>query len=207
MSVIASLYDPLAFIVPFSPSGKCVLHELCHRGIGWDDPLPEDMKLQWEERKKGLNKLKGVSIPRCYHPDDFHNIVRVELHHFSDASCVGYGACSYLRYKNNKNEVHCSLVMAKSRDAPSRVSQDWNSQQQWFLHKVSVMLKVQLDMKIDQEIFWTDSQVVLGHIHNDACRFHIFVANCVVWLNSLKKVSKPQHPSHIAVWTILVCSL
>lgn len=29
--------------------------------------------------------------------------------------------------------------------------------------KVSVMLKGELDMKIDQEFFWTDSQVVLGY--------------------------------------------
>lgn len=34
-------------------------------------------------------------------------------------------------------------------------------------------------MKIDEEFFWTDSQVVLGYINNEACRFHIFVANRV----------------------------
>ena len=45
--------------------------------------------------------------------------------------------------------------------------------------KVSVMFKGELDMKIDQEFLWTDSQVVLGYINNDARRFHIFVANRV----------------------------
>lgn len=34
LSVIASLYDPLGFIAPFSLSGKLILQELCHRGIG-----------------------------------------------------------------------------------------------------------------------------------------------------------------------------
>lgn len=113
LSVIASLYDPLGFIAPFSLTGKRILQELCHRGIGWDDPLPEDMRPRWEEWINGLQ--------RCYHPHDFHNIVRVELHHFSDASCVGYGACSYLRFQNDKDEVHCSLVLAKGRVAPSKV--------------------------------------------------------------------------------------
>ncbi|KAJ8411417.1 hypothetical protein AAFF_G00162250 [Aldrovandia affinis] len=71
LSVIASLYDPLGFVAPFTLSGKCILQELCRRGIGWDDPLPEDLSPRWEEWKNGLQKLKEVSIPRCYRPQDF----------------------------------------------------------------------------------------------------------------------------------------
>ncbi len=181
LSVIASLYDPLGFISPFSLTGKRILQELCHRGIGWDDPLPEDMRPRWEEWINGLHRLKEVSIPRCYHPYDFHNIVRVELHHFSDASCVGYGACSYLRYKNDNDEVHCSLVLAKARVAPSKVTSIPRLELAAAVvsTKLSVMLKGELDIKIDEEVFWTDSQVVLGYINNDARRFHIFVANRV----------------------------
>lgn len=181
LSVIASLYDPLGFIAPFSLSGKRILQELCHRGVGWDNPLPDNIKPRWEEWMKGLLKLKGISIPRCYHPHDFHNIVRVELHHFSDDSCVGYGACSYLRYKNYKDEVHCSLVMAKARVAPLKVTSipRLKLAAAVISAKLSVMLKGELDMKIDQEIFWTDSRVVLGYINNDARRFHKFVANRV----------------------------
>ncbi|XP_070412225.1 uncharacterized protein [Nothobranchius furzeri] len=78
LSVIASLYDPLRFIAPFTLSGKHILQELCHRGIGWDAPLPEDVKRRWEEWMNGLLKLTEVSVPRCYHPHDFHGIVRVE---------------------------------------------------------------------------------------------------------------------------------
>ncbi|KAI3352411.1 hypothetical protein L3Q82_005371 [Scortum barcoo] len=58
LSVIASLYDPLGFIAPFSLSGKRILQELCHRGIRWDDPLPEEMKPWWEEWINGLLKSK-----------------------------------------------------------------------------------------------------------------------------------------------------
>ncbi|KAK7909491.1 hypothetical protein WMY93_014175 [Mugilogobius chulae] len=191
LSVIASLYDPLGFIAPFSLSGKQILQELCHRGIGWDDQLPDDMLPRWEEWVNGLLKLKEISIPRCYHPHNFHNIVRVELHHFSDASCTGYGACSYLRYKNDKDEVHCSLVMAKARVAPSKVTSIPRLELAAAVisAKVSVLLKCELDMEIDQEVFWTDSQVVLGYINNDARRFHIFVANRV---QLIRNISDPN---------------
>lgn len=43
--------------------------------------------------------------------------------------------------------------------------------------RTSATVKTELEMKIDEEFFWTDSQVVLSYIHNDARRFHVFVAN------------------------------
>lgn len=180
LSVIASVYDPLGFIAPFILCGKHILQELCIRGIGWDDPLPEDVKPRWEKWINGLHNLKEITIPRCYHPHDFQNLVQVELHHFSDASSMGYGACSYLRYVN-ENKVHCSLVIAKARVAPTKVVSIPRLEltAAAVSTKISAMLKGELDMKIDREFFWTDSKVVLGYINNEARRFHTFVANRV----------------------------
>lgn len=101
LSVIASLYDPLGFIAPFILSGKCILQELYRRGIRWEKALPESLSPWWEAWKSSLQPLKKIKIPRCYHPD-FGKIVKVELHHFSDASNIEYGACSYLRYKSDR---------------------------------------------------------------------------------------------------------
>ncbi|KAK5907106.1 hypothetical protein CesoFtcFv8_004989 [Champsocephalus esox] len=181
LSVVASLYDPLGFVSPFALTGKCILQELCRRGIGWDDPLPENLRSWWEEWKNGLQRLKEVTIPRCYHPQDFGKIVRVELHHFSDASNVGYGACSYLRYKNDKDKIHCSLVMSKARVAPTKITSIPRLELSAAVTsaRMSVLLKTELEMKIDEEYFWTDSQVVLAYINNETRRFHVFVENGV----------------------------
>ncbi|GAA6067474.1 uncharacterized protein nek6 isoform X1, partial [Tachysurus ichikawai] len=54
---------------------------------------------------------------------------------------------------------------------------------------MSVMLKTELDMKIDQEFFWTDSQVVLAYINNEARRFHVFVANRVQLIRDITDLS------------------
>ena len=40
--------------------------------------------------------------------------------------------------------------------------------------KISKMLKNELDINVDDEIFWTDSKVVLGYINSDTCRFKVF---------------------------------
>lgn len=181
LSAVSSLYDPLGLVAPFILSGKCILQELCRMGVGWDDQLPDSLHARWEQWKRDLHRLKEIAIPRCYHPPDFGNIVRVELHHFSDASNIGYGACSYLRYKNGKDEVHCSLVLAKARVAPTKLMSIPRLELSAAVisARLSVMLKTELGMQIDEEFFWTDSQVVLAYISNEARRFHVFVANRV----------------------------
>ena len=45
-----------------------------------------------------------------------------ELHSFADTSTSGYGQCSYLRVKDEDDNVHVSLVMGKSRVAPTKIT-------------------------------------------------------------------------------------
>ena len=43
--------------------------------------------------------------------------------------------------------------------------------------KISALLKKELQINCDKEIFWTDSEVTLGYIRNESKKFKIFVAN------------------------------
>lgn len=122
LSTVASLYDPLGFVAPFLLKGKRVLQEMCRHGIGWDYPLLDDLRSQWEQRKNDLINLEKVNIALSYVPADFGNIIKSELHHFSDTSTSGYSQCSYLRLKNEDGNIHCALVIVKSRVAPTKVT-------------------------------------------------------------------------------------
>ena len=42
--------------------------------------------------------------------------------------------------------------------------------------KISTLLKRELHINCDKEIFWTDSEVTLGYIRNKSKKFKIFVA-------------------------------
>ena len=118
LSTVSSVFDPLGFVAPLMLQGKSILQELCRQDLEWDDPIPNETKAKWEKWRTELVKLQRISIPRCYKPDGFGRVTRTELHNFSDASTLGYGQCSYLRLKDEKDQVHCAFVMGKSRVAP-----------------------------------------------------------------------------------------
>ena len=56
--------------------------------------------------------------------------------------------------------------------------------------KVSEVVKRELEYNITKELFWTDSQIILGYIGNDTRRFHTYVANRVEQIRS--QTSKEQ---------------
>lgn len=180
LSMVASLYDPLGFVAPFLLTGKGVLQEMCRHGTGWDDPITDELRPKWESWKRDLANLENVNIPRSYTPADFGKVTKRELHHFSDASMSGYGQCSYLRL-GNEGDIHCALVMAKSRVTPTKVTTIPRLELTAAVVsvKTSNVLKEEFGDADMEEYFWTDSKVVLGYINNEARRFHTFVANRV----------------------------
>jgi len=186
LATVGSVYDPLGFLSPYILTGKQVLQEMCKRGVGWDEPVPPALETKWKAWLCDLENLPKVQMQRCFIPENIGVIRKIELHHFSDASSSGYGQCSYLRVVAN-DKVHCALVMAKARVAPTKVVTI--PRLELTAAAVSAgesnLLRKELELKIDEEFFWTDSQVVLGYIKNEARRFHVFVANRVQKIRDL----------------------
>ncbi|XP_067019483.1 uncharacterized protein [Acropora muricata] len=180
LSEVSSIFDPLGFVAPVLLEGKAILQEVCRQNVGWDDPVPAELQARWLKWKLELEELENFAIPRCYKPLDFGQVVKAELHHFSDASLKGYGQCSYLRLTNQVGKVHCSSVVGKARVAPLKIVTVPRLELTSAVVSVRVadLLRKQLDVDITTEVFWTD-RVVLGYIANDVKRFHIFVANRV----------------------------
>ena len=179
LSTVASLFDPLGLVAPILLKVKIILQEMCRRGTGWDDPLTDELRLQWEQWRSDLAHLDNVTIPRTYSPAGFGKVLKAELHHFSDASTKGYGQCSYLRLQNEEGDVHCALVVGKSRVSPTKLTTIPRLELTAAVVsvKTSNLLKEEYGSADTEEFFWTDSKVVLGYIKNEARRFHTFVAN------------------------------
>ena len=108
-----------------------------------------------------------------------------QLHLFSDASAARFGQTSYLRLENTEGCIHCSLVIGESRVAPAKLVTVPRLEVTTASLSMNVgcMLQSELSFEELSEVYWTDSQAVLGYINNDTERFHVFVANRVQLIN------------------------
>ncbi|XP_045905970.1 uncharacterized protein LOC123971296 [Micropterus dolomieu] len=178
LSVVSSLYDPLGFLAPFSMMAKLLLQELCKRNLGWDEVIPHVLTKQWAGWLEDLHKVARFKIDRCIKPNDFGNPLTIQLHHFSDASEVGYGAVSYLRLERD-NKVHVAFMMGKARVAPLKQTTIPRLELTAAVLAVRVdrMLRKELQLRLEKSVFWTDSTTVLKYISNENRRFYTFVAN------------------------------
>ena len=197
LSTVSSVYDPLGIVAPVILVGKQLLQELCHDGIEWDDPVPSHVHSQWEKWRSELPLLEKITIARCVKPPSFGEPVVTELHSFSDASDVGLGQVTYLRLVNNSNQVHVSFLMGKARVAPLKPMSTPRRELTAAVISANVasMLSRELKYKDPVEVFYTDSSVVLGYIHNEAKRFHTYVGNRV---HHIHDRSKPQQWHYVA---------
>ncbi|XP_074634093.1 uncharacterized protein LOC141892648 [Acropora palmata] len=204
LSIVNSIYDPIGLAVPVLLEGRLLLQQLVIMGkkkndnkpLGWDDPLPDAQSIQWKQWRGSLPDLEKMAVRRCYHPKDFGSITRAETHAFSDASQDAIGACVYLRLISHKRENSTTLLFGQSRVAPVQVTSIPR------LELFAAVLAVQagtrilkeIDIKIDDITYYTDSKVVLGYIQNSSRRFYVYVANRV---QLIRRLSSPQQWRYI----------
>ena len=181
LSMISSIYNPLSYAAPFVLQERQILQRLCNKNLQWDEIVQQDVQSDWAKWVEQMNQLENLPISRCIQPADFGEIKSVTLHHFSDASENGYGQCSYIRLVDYDNRVHCSFLLGKSRVVPKKFISIPRLELTAALLsvKMACLLKKELDISCVDEVFWTDSKVVLGYITNTVKRFKTFVANRV----------------------------
>ena len=175
----SSVYDLLGFLAPFTLSAKLILQELYRKKIGCDEKVEGQALSDWKDWLAALPKLSEVAVRRCYKPDSFGEVSHAQVHHFSDASQCAYGVASYLRMIDTDGNIHCSFVIGKSRLAPLKAITIPRLELSAAVVSVKLdnMIRRELDLPIEESIFWSDSTSVIQLIPNQSKRFQTFVAN------------------------------
>ncbi|KAL7827082.1 hypothetical protein SRHO_G00328000 [Serrasalmus rhombeus] len=186
LSTVSSIYDPLGFLAPFVLKGKQILQALCKSGCGWDKVISDAMLNQWKTWLQDTEHLSGLRINRCMKPKGFGTVISAQLHHFCDASEVGYGTVSYIRFASDRN-VHVSFVVGKARVAPLKqmTIPRLELQAATLASRMDKMLRVELQMNLEPSVIWTESQSVLKDINNEQTRFSTFVTNRLTVIRDL----------------------
>lgn len=194
LSMVSSIYDPLGFLAPLTFPAKHILQELCKQNIGWDEELPEVHAQAWKQWWQDLPRVREFKVNRCLVPDNFGDVKTAQMHHFCDASDLGYGTVTYLRLTSS-NKVHVTFIMGKARVAPLKLMTTPRMELTAAVLAVRMdkMLSEELHMELERSLFWTDSMTVLRYIRNESRRFLTFVANRVNVIRSASDVSQWKH--------------
>ncbi|XP_063436812.1 uncharacterized protein LOC134718246 [Mytilus trossulus] len=203
---VASVDDAVNLVQRSREMCNKILQECCSDQIDWDEPPSEILIQRWQQWRNDIQNLAQLGIQRCVKPKNFGNITVCELHHFSDASTLGYGQCSYLRLIDENGLIHCTLLMGKARVTPRRLLTIPRLELSAAIVsiRISQLLKQELQYENITEWFWTDSNIVLGYIANDNRRFHVFVANRVQQIREhssptqWKYVDTKENPADVA---------
>ena len=164
LSSLSSIYELLRLAAPFMLKGRRIIQSLCYQNLDWDEQIPDSIARQWAAWKSNLLLLEDIKVERCFKPKKRGKIREYSLHHFFDASEYGYGQRSYLRLVDENDQIHCSLVIGKSRVAPLKYISIPRLEltAATLSVKMSKLLMSELQFDIAKEVFWTGSQVVLS---------------------------------------------
>ena len=189
LRTLASQFEPLGGIAPFTARAKLIVQELWMSKLDWDEEVTNlNILNRWHEWCSELVQVPLVRLRRCYTPShiDSASVTRT-LHVFCDASERLYGAVAYMRSTDKQGGIHLSFVLAKCRVAPKRQLSIPR------LELMAALLGAQLAQivcqaltcDIQSTVMWSDSTTVLTWIRSDSCRFKVFVGTRIAEIQTL----------------------
>ncbi len=188
--VLASQYDPLGYILPYTARAKIIVQHLWGKTRDWDDPnLPHDLLEAWLSWENELPALSTITLPRCFTPQSANpSLATHDLHIFCDASEQSYGAVAYMCTEDHQ-QVNVSFLMARSRVAPKKQLSIPRLELCAALigAQLSSLLQTELTLLIRKTTLWTDSMTVLYWLLSDSCRYKVFVGTRVAEIQELTK--------------------
>lgn len=187
--VLATQYDPLGYMLPFSTRAKLIIRQLWDKKRGWDDSnLPAELLQAWSSWEAELESLPFLTFPRAYVPADanLEGATR-EVHIFADASEQAYGAVAYMRTEDREGQIHLSFILARSRVAPRRLHSIPRLELCGALvaAQLAHVLERELSLTVARTVLWSDSTTVLTWLHSQSCRYKVFVGARIAEIQEL----------------------
>ena len=196
LSVAASLFDPIGFLAPITLVPKMLMQNLFRMKLDWDEAAPKETVDRFAEWLAELPRLSTLKVERRLKPHGLSTNFEAEIHYFSDASEVAYGAVAYLKVFDASGTKKISFLMGKSRLAPMKLVtiprlELCGAVVAARLHE---LIQREMKLKIDRAYFWCDSMTVIRCIQNTTTRFKTFVANR---LSIIQELTDPAQWRHV----------
>ena len=196
LSLISSIYDVFGFLAPYLIRAKILMQEIWKSKVGWDDPLPPQLKWQFCQWAEELDLIRSIAIPRFL----FLSTPQprfVEIHGFCDASEKAYGGVLYARYTDDQNRAHTVYILSKGRVAPLKSMSIARLELMGalVLAKLTKFVLLHLKIHVDKIQMWSDSKIVLAWIRKPSETWKQFVRNRVAQIHDYVGQDKWAHCS------------
>ena len=177
---IATLFDPIGLLAPYTVRAKLLLQEMWTAGLEWDEELGDTLINTARAWFQELTVLTQLKIPRCL-LEKGKAVDTVTLHTFVDASENAYGAVTYARYSYQDGSISTNIVAAKTRVAPIKALSIPRLELMGAVIGVRLSKRISsvMDLKMNQLVFWSNSLNVLWWVYGRSREFKLFVANRV----------------------------
>lgn len=176
LRTVMRIFDPLGLISHYLIRGRIVMQKIWREGTDWDEPISEELRVEWQEFVMELKNIEKIRIPRRYatiEPSES----RVTLVTFVDASEQAFSASAYFQFSQGDG-VEVSQVMAKSKVAPTKrlTIPQLELQSAIIGVRLAETIKKLHDFEIHEILFLSDSATVLLWISSSEYNFKTFVA-------------------------------
>ncbi|GFU96467.1 gag-pol protein [Trichonephila clavipes] len=192
LSTIAKTFDPLGWLSPITIQYKTIMQRLWKQQLQWDERVPPDITLEWEQLAKAVQLVKDIKIPRFLFVDSDNQF---HIFGFSDSSEKAYAAAIYCHSVSDTGKINVQLIIAKTRVAPLTPV----SLPRLELCGALLLVKLMdftckaLTYPISQTQFYTDSTIVLAWVGSHTSRWKTFVANRVAKIQTLSSATQWHH--------------
>ena len=195
-------FDVLGLVSPYLIQLKFIMRDLTtedSKKIGWDEEIPNAVKIKFVEALKNIKDVGELKFPRCVEPDFVDRSQGPELLIFGDGSTQAFCALVYVRWKLTNGSFKCCFITGKTRVAPLRkitVPRIELMGSVMAVRLCETVLKF-TKLKIAKRHFFTDSTAVHGMINMSCGAFNEFVGTRV---GEIKAKSESQEwswlPTH-----------
>lgn len=191
LRVLARIYDPLGLLAPVTINVKQILQALWKSNIDWDTPIKGVILRNWENFVKSLLHIPKMKIPRW--TSSITLATEEQLHMFSDASNLAYGAIVYHITKDENGQISSHMLTAKSKIAPIKTKTIPKLELCAATLGAKLVSKVSKTLKIFNIYCWVDAKVVLAQIQSASDRQDVFTKNRVSTIRSLTSPNFWRH--------------
>ena len=207
LRISASFFDPLGLICPIVLQAKLLFKELCELKVDWDEVVKSEISEKWNRFLNDLKNCGYIYTNRFVLSCVREKIVSIELHGFCDSSSVAYAAVVYVKVVTSIG-VSVNLLSAKSKVAPLKniTIPRLELLSCLLLSRLLVSIKnaVEVEIKIDRCVNWSDSEIALFWIKGRRKEWKPWVENRVnkirdrVSVDSWRHVSGEVNPADLA---------